>query len=204
MSLLVPLTTTFTPAYSCLASNNIWQIIISTSFGYFLQGPPSTSDCLPSGYSYGDSGSGLTFYFPGICPLGYTAACTSTNSLGPYIANVQICCPSRFVFPLRLVVRNFVYPNSFQCQFSPSLEWQTTLGCFIPFTATEAIAVTVSQTGTTSTTSTELSGTVNAYAIAIATQNIVTQNIVTLNIATQNPGSSNQVSPPQDALITKY
>lgn len=180
----VPLTTTFTPASSCLGSNNIWQIIYTTpcssareicSEFYYIQGPPSTSDCLPSSYQApGDPVSGFTFYYPGICPSGYEIACSSTKSLGPYTATAQICCPSRFVSPLRLVVRNYAYPklaNSFECQSSPSLEWQTTLGCYTPFTITTTIAVTVSETGATTTALVSPNGAVNAYAIAVATQN---------------------------------
>jgi hypothetical protein len=182
---LVPLTTTFTPSSSCLASDNIWEIFISTSTAYFLQGPPSTSDCLPSGYevpSYGDSGLGFTFYFPGICPSGYTAACTSTNGLGPYTVTMQMCCPS-----------------SFQCQFSPILEWQTTLGCFNPFTATETITVIASESGTTSTTSASInpSGAVNAYAIAIAIRNpgSSTQSASTTASTTSASPNSTTASP---------
>jgi hypothetical protein len=172
---LVPLTTTFTPSSSCLGTNNIWWQIVSTSpcattmcsFGYFVQGPPSTSDCLPSSYqvpNYGNPESGFTFYYPGTCPSGYIAACTSTKSLGPYTATLQMCCPS-----------------GFKCQTIATLEWQTTLGCFSPFTATTTIGVTLSsEAGFTSTTFLAPSGgAVNGYAIAIA-------------IATQNPGFSNQ------------
>src|ERR1700735_992507 len=103
----LPLTTTFTPPSSCLGTNNIWNIIYSPSFDYFVQGPPSTyrSDCLPSGYKVPSSGdSDFTFYSPGICPSGYTSACPSTKTFGPSTVTVQICCPPGFVFPLRLVV----------------------------------------------------------------------------------------------------
>ena len=91
------LTTTFTPAPSCLGNSNIWQIHYGTNCAacpyYFLQGPPSTSDCLPPSYA----GSEYTFYYPGICPSGYTSACTSVKSLGSYTATVEICCPAGLV-----------------------------------------------------------------------------------------------------------
>jgi hypothetical protein len=106
------LTTTFTPASSCLGNTNIWLINLleicpnsSPCPYYFLQGPPSTSDCLPQSYG----GSEYSFYYPGICPSGYTSACTSIKSLGTYTVTVQICCPTRFVFLLPLLFRNYVY-----------------------------------------------------------------------------------------------
>jgi len=153
---LVTLPTTFTPSSSCLASSNVWDIITTITFcstpcHYFLQGPPSTSDCLPLSYQESPS----TFYLPGGqgCPPGYSSACVSTKSLGAYTVSLSICCPSNF-----------------QCQSSPSLLWQTTLGCFSPFPQeTTTMTVIASQTGTTSTNVvTETSGgAVNAYAIAI-------------------------------------
>jgi hypothetical protein len=110
---LVTLPTTFTPSSSCLASSNVWDIITTTTFcstpchGYFLQGPPSTSDCLPLSYQESPS----TFYLPGGqgCPPGYSSACVSTKSLGAYTVSLEICCP-RFVYPRPLVFRNYVYP----------------------------------------------------------------------------------------------
>jgi hypothetical protein len=123
-----------------------------------MQGPPSTSDCLPQGYQ--DSPD--TFYLPAsgspTCPPSYESSCASTKSLGAYTVTLEICCP-----------------GNFQCQPSPIYEWQTTLGCFSPFTGsgTETITVIASETGTTSiTTLTQTAGeAVNAYAIAIQIPN---------------------------------
>jgi hypothetical protein len=66
-----------------------------------MQGPPSTSGCLPPGY--GEN----TIYYQSVCPLGYTKACTSLQTVlettsvlefGTYtLMTVQICCPTRFV-----------------------------------------------------------------------------------------------------------
>jgi hypothetical protein len=115
---IAPLPTTFTPASSCLGDNNIWQIFFESDLYYFMQGPPSDLNlgCLPP--SYGDSE--YTFYYPGICPSGYTAACTSVKSLGTYTATVQICCPTRLVFPLPSTFRNYsMFTNCQFCQRLP-------------------------------------------------------------------------------------
>jgi hypothetical protein len=118
---LVTLPTTFTPSSSCLVSSNVWEIITSTPFcptpcHYFLQGPPSTSDCLPLSYQESPS----TFYLPGGqgCPPGYESACVSTKSLGAYTVSLEICCP-RFVYPRPLVSRNYLCLPS--CQYLQQL-----------------------------------------------------------------------------------
>ena len=186
---MTTLQTTFTPASSCLGSNNIWQIItmnpcptISLCSEYLLQGPPSTSDCLPPGYG------GNTIYYPGICPSGYSKACTSlqtvlettTNVLdvGIYtVMTVQICCPTRFVSSLPFVFRGYIYPlvntASFGCQSASDFDYKSTLGCFSPFgEGTEIIPVTVSQGSTTTlgTVTQSSPGGVNAYTIQVAVQ----------------------------------
>jgi hypothetical protein len=183
MQSIAALTTTFTPASSCLGDTNIWLVydvefrncFLTNSFCsyYFLQGPLSTSACLPPSYG----GSENTFYYPGICPSGYTSACTSVQSLGTYSVTVQICCPIRFVFlPPHLYNRNYVHPlvntaSGFQCQSNRNLYWQTTLGCFAPFRTLETIYVTATQSNmhTTALTTATVgkNDAVNAYAIAI-------------------------------------
>lgn len=115
------LPTTFTPASSCLSNTNIWLVYHDNKFNcfssyacpyYFLQGPLDTSDCLPPNYEDSED----TFYSPGICPSGYTSACTSAQSLGTYAVTVQICCPTGFVFLLPLIFlisdRNYAYSLS--------------------------------------------------------------------------------------------
>jgi hypothetical protein len=78
------LTTAFIPSPSCLSDLYFYQ---PTNF-YISLGPPSTSDCLPSGWA-------LSGYFsPGICPSGYTIACSSSNSLDLLTETVATCCPS--------------------------------------------------------------------------------------------------------------
>jgi hypothetical protein len=183
------LPTTFTPASSCLGSNNIWNIILTTFCPipqecpeYLMQGPPSTSGCLPPGY--GEN----VIYYPGICPSGYTTACTSIQTVletsstsvldfGAFytVMTAQICCPTRFVFSLPFVFRNHIYPlvntASFVCNPKPGFDYQSSLGCFSPFTKPETIPVIVSATGATMRgTITQSSGGVNAYTIQVAVQ----------------------------------
>jgi len=173
MSLTLP--TTFTPPSSCLASTNIWAITTATFCAtstlcpyYLMQGPPTTDSCLPPSY-----GGEFSFYLPGECPSGYTSACTSVKSLGAYTVTVSICCPA----------------GGFQCQSNPSLEWQTTLGCFTPFTRTETLTVIGSQTGTTSINTVTVSSqdAANAYAIAIQIPGPTTKDISNTGSSTINP-----------------
>ena len=109
---LVTIPATFTPASSCLGTANIWEISTSDQYnndyeynngyggnnghniGYFVQGPPSTSDCLPPGYVPSTD----TFY-AGPCPLGYSTACIHTKSLDIYTVTIATCCPSGSVLP---------------------------------------------------------------------------------------------------------
>jgi hypothetical protein len=151
---------------------------------YLMQGPPSTSGCLPP--SYGEN----VIYYPGICPSGYTKACTSIQTVletfstsvldpGAYYMTVmtaEICCPTRFVFSLPFVFRNHIYPlvniASFVCIGKPGFDYQSSLGCFSPFTKPETIPVIVSATGTTmlGTITQSSGGGVNAYTIQVAVQ----------------------------------
>ena len=79
------LTTIFTPSSSCLSDLYFYQ---PPNAYYINLGPPSTPDCLPSGWAL--SGH----YSPGICPSGYIVACSSLNSLGSLTETVATCCPS--------------------------------------------------------------------------------------------------------------
>jgi len=185
MSLTLP--TTFTPPSSCLGSTNIWEIITTSYCSthtlcpyYLMQGPPTT-DCLPPSYD----GSEFSFYLPGECPSGYTSACTSVKSLGTYTVTVSICCPS----------------GSFQCQSNPSLEWQSTLGCFTPITRTETLTVIGSQAGTTSidTVTPSSGGAVNAYSVAIKIPDPTTKDISNTGSSTSLPVINPTISATTDA-----
>ena len=96
------LTTAFNPSPSCLASTNIWQVSNDCIYGpchYFLQGPPSTSDCLPLNYQPAST----AYYSPGRCPVGYTPACSQVNSIDTLTETTQTCCPRYIQFHLPMV-----------------------------------------------------------------------------------------------------
>ncbi|KAH7176423.1 hypothetical protein EDB81DRAFT_897757 [Dactylonectria macrodidyma] len=83
------LTTTFTPAASCLSSlTNIY----AESFGAMYGGPLTRDDCFPAHYE----DARTNYYSPGICPDGYTTACSSITPAGEggAIETVVTCCPS--------------------------------------------------------------------------------------------------------------
>jgi hypothetical protein len=102
---IVTIPPTFTPASSCLGSSNIWEIVltsicdpndfISPCPAYLLQGPKTTSDCLPPSYVPWRESS---LVYQGSCPQGYWTACTSQSTAYTYTMTFGICCP-RFVLP---------------------------------------------------------------------------------------------------------
>ena len=88
----IPLTTTFTPAATCLS-----KYYIIRNFGWIL-GSPNDASCFPTGYA-------STIYFsPGICPSGYTSSTEAIDFLtisGTTITEtVATCCPRYGVFDL--------------------------------------------------------------------------------------------------------
>jgi hypothetical protein len=177
---IVTIPPTFTPASSCLGSSNIWEIVLGTSVctpndpispcpAYLLQGPITSSDCLPPSYVPWRKSS---LVYQGSCPQGYWTACTSESTAYTSTVIFGICCP-RFVLPLPFIfrIRNNIdnTTSSFKCQFTSSIPFQTTLGCFTEFTATETVPVTVSHTGIPSLGFTVAypQAAVNAYSIVI-------------------------------------
>lgn len=104
MTAIGPLTTTFQAPSSCTTNTpQIYQIHTGKEYNY-VQGPLFTpgSDCYPSGYDASPS----AYYSPGICPHGYTAACTNlgpaetapppgtvTKSDGA-VETAIVCCPT--------------------------------------------------------------------------------------------------------------
>ncbi|KAK5660896.1 hypothetical protein OQA88_12269 [Cercophora sp. LCS_1] len=93
MTLLGPLTTTFTAPSSCSTTTpQIYQIWSGTESRY-EQGPlfTSGSNCFPSGYNPAPN----NYYSPGFCPHGYTAACTSLDSQTKSATETAlVCCPT--------------------------------------------------------------------------------------------------------------
>ncbi|KAJ4397303.1 hypothetical protein N0V93_001527 [Gnomoniopsis smithogilvyi] len=90
MSNAGPLTTTFTAPASCTTATGLYQIWDSNTY-HFEQGPlASMTDCFPSGYD----ASASQYYSPGICPSGYTTACSSTDVLSATVTETAYtCCP---------------------------------------------------------------------------------------------------------------
>jgi len=82
----VPLTTIFTPTASCLSS------IFQEDERYAVLGSPNNPEvCFPSGWAVGSA----NYFSPGLCPSGYTAACSSLNTLpNTAIETVVTCCPT--------------------------------------------------------------------------------------------------------------
>ncbi|KAJ9302099.1 hypothetical protein DTO271G3_965 [Paecilomyces variotii] len=155
----LPLTTTFTPASSCLV--DLYQVDntegvycgvgITTYLCQYLQlGPTSTSACLPSGWN-----TGSTAYFsPGICPSGYRQACSSTVNIGTLVETRATCCPSGYF-----------------CQTRTDWPWYSTDACTyvntnpVPYTYT----TTDNKGDYVTSTTTNVEG-FNAYGVSIRYQ----------------------------------
>lgn len=92
MSNAGPLTTTFTAPPSCATATGLYQIWSEADSYYYEQGPLlSRTDCYPSGYDASPS----QYYSPGLCPTGYTAACSSTDVLSKSVTETAYtCCPT--------------------------------------------------------------------------------------------------------------
>src|SRR5436305_15222935 len=90
------LTTQFTPPSSCLATSAFYQIWTSVCASPLITcdmelfGVPDITGCFPPGYT-----PSLDFYYsPGVCPSGYTPACTSFNTVSSLIETIYTCCPT--------------------------------------------------------------------------------------------------------------
>lgn len=107
------LTTVFTPPSNCFT-----DVSLLSGYGYPTSysvglgpgnefsdcspcwlGLASTSTCFPSGWSLSAT------FSPGICPSGYSIACSSINSIGTLAETVATCCP-RGVITARTCVKN--------------------------------------------------------------------------------------------------
>lgn len=80
---LGPLTTTFTAPASCDTAS-VYSVD-GLNAGFYQQGPYETnSGCLPSKWVLNGA------YSPGVCPKGYTVACSATDES----AETTVCCPT--------------------------------------------------------------------------------------------------------------
>ncbi|KAK2019177.1 hypothetical protein LZ32DRAFT_686948 [Colletotrichum eremochloae] len=152
------LTTTFTPAASC-TNAGIAHIQVNEVQYYLLQGPPATStDCFPNGYDPDRT----AVYAPGVCPSGYTEACSQLETFATVTETTFTCCPTQL-------------KHSCLTDTKERYSWQSTLACYSTIT-TEAdgqwtiSAVTRVSNGTTQIadeTGTETFGAVNAHGVQV-------------------------------------
>lgn len=96
MSNAGPLTTTFTAPSSCATATGLYQVWPDPGGYYYEQGPLlGRTECYPSGYDASPS----QYYSPGLCPAGYTAACSSTGLISSTVTETAYtCCPTAAVY----------------------------------------------------------------------------------------------------------
>jgi hypothetical protein len=81
------LTTTFTPPASCLST--VYSYGGSPDAHWDELGPADVLNCLPPAYQ---TTPGF-FYSPGVCPEGYSQACSSVVAIGSLTETRATCCP---------------------------------------------------------------------------------------------------------------
>jgi hypothetical protein len=157
MSSIGKLTTTFTAPLSCASSTGIHIVGCGRDCIWWAEGPLNTRDCYPSDYTPYLS----HYYSPGICPSGYTAACTSQHSLGRVTETVQTCCPTALGY-------------DYQC-VDPTWPWHSSLGCTVTFSDASltlsfptVTSIRDGRTVVTSTARTEVG--IGAYGVEIRFQ----------------------------------
>ncbi|RYP19239.1 hypothetical protein DL765_003440 [Monosporascus sp. GIB2] len=113
MSRIGALTTTFRPPAACATSTGLYLVDCGENCSYHANGPLETTACYPNNY---DPEINKGYYSPGICPSGYTEACSRANSVGTVTEWAYTCCPS-------------VESYSYSCLPTARLDWDLTLGC---------------------------------------------------------------------------
>jgi len=93
-----PLTTIFNPPASCLntftsAAGAVSTTSYSLFMGHWGAYNPAVSACYPRSVSNFQF-AGDYYWSPGVCPQGYTTACTFTVSGLASTATASLCCPS--------------------------------------------------------------------------------------------------------------
>ncbi|KAF9894069.1 hypothetical protein FE257_009042 [Aspergillus nanangensis] len=157
-----PLTSTFTPPGSCLT--DIYRYAVPTlqcksgtttnTCHYKHLGPISATDCYPSGFTANPTAT--YYYSPGVCPSGYSIACSNVVSIGATSETRATCCPS-----------------SFQCQTDTNapVPWVKTDSCTRTFADTSTYIVTSVGDDTQATTIiTTSAGGMNAYGLQVRFQ----------------------------------
>ncbi|KAK4144118.1 uncharacterized protein C8A04DRAFT_11845 [Dichotomopilus funicola] len=152
MTAVGPLTTTFTPPASCIATDpQLYQVWSRTSSSY-VAGPLFTADsnCFPKSYNPVPT----NYYSPGWCPHGYTIACSTLASTGIETETAAVCCPGNL---------------SYTCLASGN-SGQPFVGCTTAWSRAEGVlGVTVVKDGTIdgTTSVTETANAITAYGIQI-------------------------------------
>jgi hypothetical protein len=158
-----------TPSPSCL-SNYYWTNAFDSL------GPPSTSDCLPSGWKFTSQ-----HFSPGLCPSGYVIACSITTALGTFTETQATCCPS-----------------SYLCQTRNDYPWYSTEACtrnYNAFPTSSTIYITTIVSSTTTINPLVISaGGVNAYGISIRWQSTDFSAPTTYSPSNISPLSSSPTS----------
>lgn len=92
MSNAGPLTTTFTAPPACATATGLYLIWPGIGEYHYQQGPlGSRTECFPSAYDASPS----RYYSPGLCPSGYTPACSSTDIISSRTTETAYtCCPT--------------------------------------------------------------------------------------------------------------
>ncbi|PGG99507.1 hypothetical protein AJ79_08509 [Helicocarpus griseus UAMH5409] len=147
MTSVPTLTTTFTPSPSCLSDYYIWKQDDGWNFNSL--GPQPTPACLPSGW---DSAS-TAYFSPGICPSGYSAACSTVVHIHTVSETRATCCPSGYA-----------------CQSATDWPWYTDHPCTYAAANTETWKYTSTTSGGWYTGTTRARRDANAYGISIRWQ----------------------------------
>ena len=158
MTSLGALTTTFEAPAACASSTGIHIVGCGSGCVWWAEGPLDVSECYPSSYNP----SLDNYYSPGLCPSGYTPACTSRTSLATLTETIYTCCPTALGY-------------TYRCIGTPDWPWQSSLGCTVyfsdptsTFTFPDATFITDDETMQTSTARTEVG--IGAYGIEVRFQ----------------------------------
>lgn len=90
MTNLGALTTPYAGGSACSSYAGFTQSDWGDQSLFLVQGPVPTKDCFPSNYNPAPD----AYYSPGVCPVGFTVACSSINAIGTVSETIQTCCPS--------------------------------------------------------------------------------------------------------------
>ncbi|KAI1329186.1 hypothetical protein F5Y16DRAFT_114286 [Xylariaceae sp. FL0255] len=173
------LTTPFVQPASCSLSlsYNFKYFTHSPSY-YLLQGPLDQTSCLPSGYD----GSSNQYFSPGVCPLGYTAACTDKSTVGSATETIYTCCPTQYQYDCQILPTNQLYV------------WQSTQACTITSDSngfsiySDLVVVTDNSVIGVTTSLANFKGGMNAYGVEVRFKS--GDDITTSSIGSQLPTTS--------------